>query len=265
LGQAGSLFYVEMLAITHIPSPKLSRCELTFVARTAIDYRRALLQHEAYCRMLRECGAEVRVLDVNRDFPDGVFIEDTAIILDEVAVLASMGAESRRAEPAGIEPVLRKYREVQRVEFPATIEGGDVVRVGQTLLVGLSSRTNPAGLEALAAIAVFHNYRVRGVPIRECLHLKSACTALPDGRLLINPAWVNARDLAGFETVPVPESEPWAADVLSIGDIVCMAAVYPRTAEAIAKLGFTVQTTDLSEFAKAEGGVTCLSLILESH
>jgi dimethylargininase len=254
-----------MLAITHVPSPKIQQCELTYVSRTVIEYPRALLQHDSYCRMLRDCGAEVRVLDVNRDYPDCVFIEDTAVVLDEVAVLASMGAESRRAEPAGIEPELRKYREVQRVELPGTLEGGDVVRVGRTLLVGLSSRTNPAGLAALARVAAPHDYRVVGVPLRDCLHLKSACTSLPDRRLLINPAWVDARSLPGFECVHVPGEEPAAADVMSIGMRVCVTAAHPRTAEMLDRFGFEVHMTDLSEFAKAEGGVTCLSLILGSH
>src|SRR5262245_13686307 len=141
-----------MLALTHVPSPNLQQCQRTYVAPEPIDLDRAARQHEAYCRMLRECGAEVRTLDVNRDLPDCVFIEDTAIVRDEVAGLTSMGAPSRRAEPAGIEPELRKYREVERVELPATVEGGDVLRVGRTLLVGLSSRTNPAGVKALEAV-----------------------------------------------------------------------------------------------------------------
>lgn len=243
----------------------MEQCELTFLPRRAIDYTRAVQQHDQYCGLLRTCGADVRVLDVNREFPDCVFVEDTAIVLDEVAVLASMGSESRRAEPAGIEPELRHYRRVHRIERPATIEGGDVLRVGRTLLVGFSSRTNQAGLEALASIVAPHDYRVLGVPIRDCLHLKSACTALPDQRLLINPAWVKARDLPGFESVRVPEQEPWAADVLSVGGTICVTAAHPRTAEMIDKLGFKVQMTDLSEFAKAEGGVTCLSLLLEPH
>src|SRR6266851_2807686 len=131
-----------MLALTHGPSLNLDQCQRTFVAPMPIDYRLAVRQHEAYCRMLRQCGADVRTLAVNRELPDCVFIEDTAIVLDEVAVLASMGAPSRRTEPTGIEPELKKYRDVKRVEFPATLEGGDVLRVGRQLLVGLSSRTN---------------------------------------------------------------------------------------------------------------------------
>lgn len=211
--------------------------------------------------MLRECGADVRILDTNRDLADCVFVEDTAIVLDEVAVLASMGAESRRAEPAGVEPELRKYREVRRIEAPATIEGGDVLRVGRQLLVGLSSRTNPAGVDALEAIVRRWSYDVVPVPVRRCLHFKTACTALPDQRLLVNPEWVDVQHLQRFELVFVPETEPWAANAALVGGKVCIAADHVRSAEQIRKLGFDVRTVDLSEFAKAEGGVTCLSIL----
>jgi dimethylargininase len=190
-----------------------------------------------------------------------VFIEDTAIVLDEIAVLTSMGAASRRGEPDGIEPALRKYRSVERIALPATLEGGDVVRVGRTVLVGASSRTNAAGAAALERVVQRHGYRVVRVAVTGCLHLKSACTALPDGRLLVNPDWIDLGPLAAFERVTVPLDEPTAADVAFVGDIVCMAAEHPRTATLVESLGFTVRTTPLSEFAKAEGAVTCLSLI----
>jgi dimethylargininase len=251
-----------MLALTHVPSPNLEQCQRTYVAVAPIDHDRAVQQHEAYCGMLRQCGAKVRVLDANCELPDSVFIEDTAIVLEDVAVLASMGAPSRRAEPAGIETELRKYREVQRIELPATIEGGDVLRVGRTLLVGLSSRTNAAGAAALRAIAGCHDYQVKPVQVRGCLHLKSACTALPDGRLLANPAWLDPDGVAGFELVRVPQEEPDAANALLVGSHVCLPASHPQTAELVGRLGFRVHTVDVSEFAKAEGCVTCLSLLL---
>ena len=253
-----------MHAITHAPSPKMEQGQRTHVGRAPIDYGLAVRQHGEYCRMLRQCGAAVRILDVNRDLPDCAFVEDTAIVLDEVAVLASMGAEARRAEPAGIEAELRKYREVHRVETPATIEGGDVLRVGRTLLVGLSSRTNVAGVRALDAVVRHYGYNVAPVSVRGCLHLKTACTALPDQRLLVNPAWLEVPALRGFDLVPIPEEEPWAANVALVGAIVRVAADYIRTAGMIRELGFAVQTVDLSEFAKAEGGVTCLSILFRT-
>jgi dimethylargininase len=250
-----------MLAITHVPSPHLDEGVRTHVAYAPIDYGRAVRQHEAYCQLLGQCGADVRTLDVNRHLPDCVFVEDTAIVLDEVAVLASMGHHTRGGEPAGIEPELRKYREVVRVEAPATIEGGDVLRVGRTLLVGLSTRTNPAGVSALEAVACRYGYKVVPVPVRQCLHLKTACTALPDHSLLVNPAWLDAPVLRGFNLVPVPPEEPDAANVALVGTSVCVAASHPHTASLIGQLGFEVHTVDLSEFAKAEGCVTCLSLL----
>ena len=253
-----------MIAITHVPSPKMEECERTFVTRTPIDYKRATRQHEEYCRMLRACGAEVVTLDINRDLPDCAFVEDTAIVLDEVAVLASMGAESRRAEPAGIELELGKYREIHRVQTPATIEGGDVLCVGRKLLVGLSSRTNRAGVNALEAVVRRYGYEIVLVPVRHCLHLKTACTALPDQSLLINPAWIDVRAVRGFELIPVPEAEPWAANVALVGNTVCVAAYHVETGCVIRERGFEVHKINLSEFAKAEGGVTCLSILLRT-
>lgn len=255
----------RIIAITNAPSPLLSQCELTHLDRTPIDYATAVRQHEGYQAMLRACGAEVVALHVNEDHPDGVFIEDTAIVLDEIAVLMSMGAASRRREPLAIEPALRKYRPVETIVLPATIDGGDVARVGRTLLVGESSRTNALGAETLARIVRHHGYEVIRVPVTGCLHLKSACTPLPDGRLLVNPAWIDVRLLAGFELVSVPAEEPSAADVALVGDQVCMAVEHPRTARLIESLGFSVHTTALSEFAKAEGAVTCLSLIFTAQ
>jgi dimethylargininase len=253
-----------MLALTHAPSPQMDACELTYIARAPVDHALAARQHADYCQMLQRCGAEVHRLTANLALPDCAFIEDTAIVLDEIAVLASMGAASRRAEPPGIEPELRKYREVVRVELPATIEGGDVLRVGRKLLVGLSSRTNRAGVDALAGIVRRHGYEVVPVPLHGCLHLKSACTALPDQSLLVNPAWLDTGALRGFELVPVPKAEPWAADVLSIGNCVCLTNAFPQTAAMILARDFEVCTVDLSEFAKAEGAVTCLSIVFPS-
>lgn len=251
-----------MIALTRTPSPNMPACERTFVPHVLIDYQAALAQHAAYCQALRKLGCEVRTLDANAALPDCAFIEDTAVILDQVAVLGSMGTPSREPEPEQIGPVLREFREVQRLPPTARLEGGDVLRVGRALLVGQSRRTNTAGFEALSAIASRHGYEVLPVPVRHALHLKTACTALPDGRLLVNPAWVAERALTGFRRLRVAESEPWAANVALIGGAVLMSAAAPCTAESIRRLGFAVETVDLSEFAKAEGGVTCLALLI---
>jgi dimethylargininase len=253
------------LAITHAPSPKMEHGQRTHIGRTAIDFARTCRQHKEYCQMLRDCGADVQVLAVNREWPDSVFVEDTAIVLDEVAVLASMGMESRRGETAIIELELQKHRPIERIALPATMEGGDVLRVGRTLLVGVSSRTDRAGVQALEAIVLRHGYKVLRVTVRGCLHLKTACTALPDETLLVNPGWLDVAALRGFECVTVPESEPWAANIALVGGAVCLAAEHKRTAEMIHQRGLDVRTVELSEFAKAEGGVTCLSLLFSAR
>ncbi|HEY0550536.1 MAG TPA: arginine deiminase family protein [Verrucomicrobiae bacterium] len=214
--------------------------------------------------MLHNCGANVRVLNVNPDLPDSVFVEDTAIVLDEVAIMASMGRESRRTEVTNMELELRKYRAVERISLPSTVEGGDVLRIGRKMLVGISSRTNRAAVDALDELVRRYGYQVIPVPVRDCLHLKTACTALPDESLLVNPAWLNLDALRGFNVVPIPESEPWGANVALVNGTVCLAAEHRQTAELIHQRGFEVRTTELSEFAKAEGGVTCLSILISA-
>jgi dimethylargininase len=251
-----------MIALTHIPSPNMEACVRTFVPEAAIDHALSAKQHAAYCQALRDCRVQVVTLDVNASRPDAAFIEDTAIVLDEVAVLCSLAPPSRREEPTAIEPVLRQYREVRRVELPAMIEGGDVLRVGRTLIVGQSCRTNAASVGILAGIVRHFGYDVRPVRVVGCLHLKTACTALPDGRLLVNPAWIDTAALANYELAPIPEGEPWGANIALVRSSVLMNAAQVRTAEWIRNLGFNVLQIDLSEFAKAEGGVTCLGLFI---
>jgi len=254
----------RLLAITHVPSPQLECGERTYVEEAPVDFALALRQHAQYCDALRLCGAEVITLDVNRRLPDCVFVEDTAIVLDEVAVMMSMGAESRRAEPAGIEPTLRRYRKIARVDLPATIDGGDVVRSGRTLYVGASPRTNAAGIDALGQVVRAYGYTVIGVPVMNCLHLKTACSALPDGRLLVNREWIDASPLPSRALVDVPAAEPWAGDVLVIGERIISSDAFPETARLLERTGFDVTPVAVSEFAKVEGGVTCLSLVFET-
>src|SRR5579871_6826743 len=227
-----------MLALTHVPSPRMDSGLRTHLERVPIESNLAVRQHGDYCSMLRRLGANVITLNVNRELPDCVFIEDTAVVLDEVAVLTTMGAPERRAELAGIEPVLRKYRTVHRLAPPAMLEGGDVLQVGRTLFVGVSSRTNSDGVRAFEAIVGRYGYRVTPVAVGGCLHLKTACTALPDQRLLVNHAWVDTSALGGFELLAVPASEPWAANTISINGTVCVAAEHAQTAEVIRDQGF---------------------------
>lgn len=252
----------SMIALTREPSPSLEQGERTHVQRMAIDARRAAEQHRAYCDALRRLGAEVVALPADPASPDSVFIEDTAVVLDEVAVLGAPGAASRRAETGAVEPVLRCYREVQAIEPPGALEGGDVLQVDRTLLVGRSSRTNEAGIAALEQIVDRFGYRVHPVEVRGCLHLKTACTAVDEQTLLVNPDWIDAAALAGFRLLAAPPLEPWGANVLRLGGRLLLSATHRRTAEQLAHLGHEVTPIDISEFEKAEGGVTCLSILL---
>jgi dimethylargininase len=254
---------MRLVAITHVPSPNIQRGERTHIDSVEIDYELALRQHASYRDALRTCGAQVVVLDVNRTMPDCVFVEDTALVLDELAIMMSPGAESRRGEPAGIEPALKQFREVKRIARPATIDGGDVVVAGKTVYVGQSSRTNAAGIQAMRDLLTPFGYRVVCVPVRGCLHLKSACSALPAGQFLVNRDWIDVAPLDGT-LVDIPASEQWAGDVLVIGQQIIVSDAFPATIESLDDLGFECLPVSVSEFAKAEGGVTCLSLVFQA-
>lgn len=235
--------------------------ERTFVDDQAIDLALARRQHEGYRDALMACGANVIVLTTNRAMPDCVFVEDTAIVLDEVAVMMSPGAESRRYEPAGIEPTLREFRHIERLRLPATMDGGDVVVSGKNIYAGESPRTNARGISDLREIVHPFGYTMTGVPVTGCLHLKTACSALPDGRFLVNAGWIDASSLPRSMLLPVPNEEPWAGDVLVVGERIIVSDAFPRTMELLARTGWDVIPVAVSEFAKAEGGVTCLSLV----
>lgn len=252
------------IALTRKPSPLLQGGERTHIGRDPIDYSRAVSQHDVYRGTLAVCGLDVHRLDDAEAFPDGVFIEDTAVVVDEVAVITRPGAESRRPEVGGIELALRTYRVTERVSAPATVDGGDVVVVGTTILVGRSTRTNEDGIRAVTSITRRFGYRVVAVRMRGCLHLKSGCTALPDGRLLVNRDWIDIRDLAEFDLVDVPSDESWGGDVAIANDTVIAARAFPKTTAILEREGFVVRGVDVSEFAKAEGGVTCMSVIFRA-
>ena len=196
--------------------------------------------------------------------PDCVFVEDTALVLDELAIMMSPGAESRRAEPAGIEPALRQFREVKRIARPATIDGGDIVVAGKTIYIGESSRTNAAGVAAMRDILIPFGYRIVCVPVHGCLHLKSACSALPNGQFLVNSDWVDVSPLPKAALVEVPDHEQWSGDVLVIDQQIIVSDAFPSMSQCLADLGFECVPVALSEFAKAEGGVTCLSLVFRA-
>lgn len=252
-----------MMALTRRPAFSLVNCEVGYVPQEGIDLHLAFQQHEAYCQALRQMGMEVEVLPPEETFPDSVFIEDNAIILDELAVVTSMGMPSRQGEPALLLPVLARHRRLVTISPPATIEGGDVLRMGKRLYVGVSTRTNRAGVEALRAIAEPLGYGVTPVGIQACLHLKTACTPLDDETLLVNPAWLDSDALGSFRLLYVPAEEPFGANVLRLPGGVLVQTSFPLTRNLIEAQGYAATCVELGEFAKADAGLTCLSLLIE--
>jgi dimethylargininase len=250
-----------LIALTRRVSPSLGHCELTYLTRKPIDVAKAVRQHQSYEQSLRQLGAHIVSLPVEPDLPDAVFVEDTAVVVDEVAVVAHMGAIRRRAEIKSLTPALAGYRRLEFLEPPATLEGGDVVRVGRTLFVGESKRTNAEGIARLRQILEPFDYQVRAVKVHGCLHLSTGCSSLGRNSILINRAWADASPFDGFEVIDVPETEPWAANTLVVNGVVLQGSAYTQTRALIEERGFRVATTDISELEKAEAGLTCMSLI----
>lgn len=258
MGDRGSR--VDVAVTRGVPS-SLARCELTFRERQPIDVDRAVAQHAEYAALLGELGLEVVEIPADPDFPDCCFVEDVAVVLDGLAVLVRPGAASRRGETRAVAEVLTRFRPLAHVEAPATLEGGDVLAVGRTLFVGSSARSNAAGLERLRELAEPRGYRVIGVTVSGCLHLKSAVTALDDARVLANPAWIDLKPFRELDVVGVSPEEPGAANVLRVGDTIVAHPGFPRTLDRIAALGYDVRPLDVSEFLKAEAALTCKSLL----
>jgi dimethylargininase len=250
-------------AITREVSPALNRCELTHLERQPIDIGRAVEEHHAYQDCLRELGLDVTTLPAEPDYPDAIFVEDPVVVLDEVAIIARMGAESRRGEAESLARALAPYRGLRRMSEPATLDGGDVLRAGRTLYVGLSQRTNAAGIRQLAAEAEPFGYRVCPAAVQGCLHLKSGASWLGDDTVLIHRPWIDAEAFHGLRLIDVPEGEEAAGNVLLHENTVLLAKGFPRLADSIAALGREVRTLDITELMKAESGLTCSSLIFE--
>ncbi len=220
-----------LTAVTRAVSPAIVRCELSFIDRKPIDLGRAREQHQAYEVLLAKLGARIISLPPEPDLPDSMFVEDPAIVLDEIAVILPLGTESRRSEATSLAQELSKYRKLAHVQLPGTLEGG---------------------------------YEVISVPVTGCLHLKSAVTWIADHTLLANRAWFDTKPFVGYDWIDVDPSEPHAANALALGDTVILPASFPRTRGRIGSLDFRVTTLDISELQKAESGLTCSSLLFES-
>lgn len=252
------------IAITRPVSSSFAECLLTFQERDPIDVEVAQIQHRAYEETLAEIGCSLERLPAEPDLPDAVFVEDAAVVLDEVAIIMHPGAESRRAEVVSVAARLGEYRPLLRIEPPGTMDGGDVLRVGSRIFVGRSGRTNDVGIAQMQGLLEPYGYNVTGVQIDACLHLKSAASLVADNTLLVDTRWVDGAVFDGLDWIETDPSEHHAANALLVGDRVIYPSAHVRTRRRLEDAGISVYSLDVSELAKAEGGVTCCSLIFSA-
>jgi len=253
-----------LTAITRAVSPAIVNCELSFIDRKPIDLAAAQQQHHAYEILLGKLGARVISLPAEPDLPDSIFVEDPALVLNELAVILPLGTETRRREAPSLARALVKFRKLEYVSLPGILEGGDVLRIGRKLFVGLTARSNAEGIRQLAAILAPHHYEVIAVPVTGSLHLKSAVTHLGRNTLLANRAWLDTTPLSGHEWIDVDPDEPHAANALALAGTIILPASFPRTRALVEARGFHVTPLDISELQKAESGLTCSSLLFET-
>ena len=253
---------MALIAITREVNTAIGDCELSFIPRVSIDIALAQQQHQHYQSVLSSIGCEIVVVPTEPDLADSVFIEDTAIVLDEIAVLLRPGAATRLPEVAGVESVLQQYRKLAAIQPPGTLDGGDLLRVDNMIFAGLSTRSNQNGIEQLRHIVMDYGFSVKTVKPTKCLHLKSAVSAVAPGMLLINPDWINGSAFGDYELIDVDKEEMHAANALLVGQSVIYPSSFPRTTDRLATRGINVVPINLSELQKAEGAATCCSLIL---
>jgi len=252
-----------MLAYVRELSPQLERCELSFLGRSAIDGAQARRQHQAYVGELESLGCRLAWLPALPEHPDGVFVEDTAVIVPEITIITRPGAASRRNEVESVATSLASRTRLARVRGPGTLEGGDVMRIGRALYVGMSARSNADGIAQLAAALAPFSYSVQGVPLRGCLHLKSAVTCIAPDTILVNPEWVDPALFGLRNVIEVAAAEPFGANTLTVSGVTLVSADYPLTQEALEAGGVTTRALEVSELHKAEAALTCMSLIFE--
>lgn len=250
------------VTITRKISSRFNECEITHIDRTPIEVSVARVQHDAYVRVLEGLGCQVIELPEEPDLPDSVFVEDAAFILPEVAVITRPGADSRKPETKSIIPAISPYRPLIHVSEPASVDGGDVLVLGKKIFIGMSSRSNKEAVEQLNILLGNYGYTVHGVEMTDCLHLKTAVTQVDNKTLLINTNWVDPANFPGFDLIEVDASEPFAANCLPILGKIIYPTTFPKTRKRLEDKGFVIAPVDLSELAKAEGAVTCCSLII---
>ena len=257
-----------MIALTRGIPATFAQATTAVPADPPIDVARARTQHDAYRRALRAIGLEVVTLPADDRFPDGCFVEDCAVLAGGVALITRPGAPSRRGEVDAIEDALVRIvgdAAVHRMEAPATLDGGDCLRVGRTLFIGASARTNAEGIARATAVFAPHGIRVVAVPMpsRDVLHLKCVCSPLGDDRVLLAEGTLPASTFDGFGVVTIPASEAYAANCLAYDGPAIVAEGFPETLSILRGEGLRVTPLDTSEIHKADGALTCLSILVD--
>jgi dimethylargininase len=251
-------------AIVRLPGENFAQGLTMSASPSGPDFRKALAQHAAYCRALTACGMEVIVMTAEEDYPDGTFVEDTFVIAARVAIATRPGAKTRLGEVDSVAKVVRWFRpKLERIEAPGTVDGGDICQVDDHFLIGLSARTNEAGAAQLAAILARHQYTSSTLDIRghpSLLHLKSGIAYLGERRFLLASGFPPMNELAGYQRIEVADGEIYAANAVRVNEEVLIASGFPMMAGALDKLGYRVRSLEMSEFAKMDGGLSCLSL-----
>ena len=253
------------IAITREVSSRFNECEITHIDRVPIDVKTARAEHHEYTGVLKRLGCQVIELPEEPELPDSVFVEDTAFILDEVAVITRPGADSRKAETESIIQALSPYRELVHITEPATVDGGDVLVLGKNIYVGISTRSNNEAIHQMQELLNKYGYKITAVNMHDCLHLKTAVTKVDENTLLINPKWVDNFHFKDFDWIEVDASEPLAANCLPIGDSIIYPKAFPKTQNKLEQKGYRIESVKVSELAKAEGAVTCCSLIISQQ
>ncbi len=250
-------------AITRIPGPDYPG-GLTTSTLPAPDLALALEQHDAYVRCLESLGVNVEVLPAAPGFPDACFVEDTAVVVRETAVISRPGAPSRTGETEHIEGALAAHRPLARIKAPGTLDGGDILQVGKRFFIGVSDRTNEEGARQLAAILAGHGYRSDIIHVAAGLHLKSSLNFVGEDTMLVTADFAGHPAIGDYRQIVCPEGEEYAANTLLMNGTLIMPTGYPRTKALLKALGLPIVEIDTSEYRKMDGGLTCLSLRLES-
>ena len=249
---------VRYAVVRPVPD-SFDRCVRTNVEE--IDVALARSQHAGYCRALQKLGLKLVWVEGDNVLPDSCFVEDTAVVFGDEAIICNLKIESRVQEVVEVAKVLRKIKEMHYIRPPATIDGGDVLNIGNKVFVGLSARTNLPAIRQLRRFLENSNFQIVPVKIRNVLHLKSACTYLGNNYVILSRGHFDRDILRSYNKIVTPKGEEYAADCLAINGTVLMAKGYPKTKKLVEKEGFRVEELEISEFRKGEGALTCLSII----